>query len=223
MAHFRHRRRLLAACILAAGAVLLSAGLRSSFVSAPGCGSWQHVTWRRAGHRLGATATAPSAPDEQEISDKLDEVLRKKLRDSPGSSDDKENRVSDDESSTAPSRKKKKQVKSKSKSDGKVPGKKSKQIMKRKSLDEILKTTDEDDDRSYLPARRDVYKEVGITRAEVEAYWDRREESAENFWGGIAKYGYVIMILAFVATGFSFYDSNVNPQENYTASMTGDD
>ena len=79
----------------------------------------------------------------------------------------------------------------------------------------MLKSASEDDDKgSYLPAKRDVYKEagraechtvgrdtvpvslclseVGITRQEVERYWKRRDESSKNFVdkfvGGLARW-----------------------------------
>merc|ERR1719410_3075368 len=99
---------------------------------------------------------------------------------------------------------------------------KSRRMVKKKSLDEVLKSA-ADDDRPAGLARRDVYAEVGITQAEVKAYWDRRSESSQNFADRIAFLGYPLTVVLLIAIGFSVYDSIVNPQENVLASMTGND
>mmetsp|Transcript_138668 Transcript_138668/g.345831 ORF Transcript_138668/g.345831 Transcript_138668/m.345831 type:complete len:247 (-) Transcript_138668:50-790(-) len=94
-------------------------------------------------------------------------------------------------------------------------------IMKR-SLDEVLAAANDDSDRpNYLPMKRDVYKEVGITQAEVEAYWDRRDEGSSNYVDKLAGPGYVFLLIAFFVIAWSVWDSIVNPQENVLASMTG--
>jgi len=92
-----------------------------------------------------------------------------------------------------------------------------------KTLDEVLRSTNDDSDRSsYLAPRRDIYKEVGISEAEVEAYWQRREETASNLFDKFAAPGYVAAFVVAIWVGNSVYDSIANPNtEPVLASLTG--
>ncbi|CAL1164394.1 unnamed protein product [Cladocopium goreaui] len=119
-----------------------------------------------------AAAAERTVAEDKEISDKLDEVLRKKLKNEDGT---------EKSGLSESARKAVDKVAGVKRRQLKAPKKKSRSIVK-KSLDEVLKSASEDDDKgNYLPAKRDVYKEVGITRTEVERYWKRRDESSKNF------------------------------------------
>ncbi|CAE7681424.1 unnamed protein product, partial [Symbiodinium pilosum] len=103
----------------------------------------------------------------------------------------------------------------------KAPKKKSRSIVK-KSLDEVLKSASDEDERpNFLPAKRDVYKEVGITRQEVERYWKRRDEASKNFVDKFVGPYFIIYPILIIIILYLIYDSIVNPQEFVTASPTG--
>eukprot|EP00930_Biecheleria_cincta_P050020 TRINITY_DN35208_c0_g1_i1.p1 TRINITY_DN35208_c0_g1~~TRINITY_DN35208_c0_g1_i1.p1 ORF type:complete len:232 (-),score=49.06 TRINITY_DN35208_c0_g1_i1:125-787(-) len=185
--------------------------LSANFVCGPRPG-WTSLS--STGHLQKRAAT------EQEVSDKLDEVLKKKLKgasarfeaDSDALKADSGN---DEKAEMMASRKQK---------ESKALAKSKKRGLTRKNLDEVLASAnDEEAERpSFLPARRDVYKEVGITRAEVENYYTRREEAAGQFWSkNVTAPGIVIGILLFLAATAVFIESAINPQEEYTTSMVG--
>jgi len=169
-----------------------------------------------------AAAAARTAAEDQEITDKLDDVLREKL--AAKGKKEAASELSDSarkavEAATGGGKKKEKSKESKK---ANKPKAKSRKIVK--SLDEVLKSAADESDRpNYLPARRDVYKEVGITQAEVEAYWERRDESSQSFVDKFLFLAYPIGALVFIAILVSVYDSVVNPQEEILASMTGTD
>mmetsp|Transcript_10810 Transcript_10810/g.23836 ORF Transcript_10810/g.23836 Transcript_10810/m.23836 type:complete len:200 (-) Transcript_10810:8-607(-) len=159
-----------------------------------------------------AAAAERTVAEDKEISDKLDEVLRKKLKNEDGT---------EKSGLSESARKAVDKVAGVKRRQLKAPKKKSRSIVK-KSLDEVLKSASEDDDKgNYLPAKRDVYKEVGITRTEVERYWKRRDESSKNFVDKFVGPYYVIFPILLLIVAYLIYDSFVNPQEFVTASMTG--
>ncbi|CAK9065854.1 unnamed protein product [Durusdinium trenchii] len=160
-----------------------------------------------------AVAAERTVAEEKEIADKLDEVLRKKLKDT----DAKDEKSTLSESAQRAVDK----VSGVKRRELKAPKKRSRSIVK-KSLDEVLKSASEEDEKgSYLPAKRDVYKEVGITRQEVERYWKRQEESNKNFTDKFVGPFYVVFPILILIVLYLVYDSIVNPQEFVTASMTG--
>uniref|UniRef100_A0A7S4QFH7 Uncharacterized protein n=1 Tax=Alexandrium monilatum TaxID=311494 RepID=A0A7S4QFH7_9DINO len=228
----RRARPIGALALLAAGAAAASGLLGvEAFVALP---PGRAAPPRRGAARVAAAASPPArtAAEEQEIADRLDDVLRERLSKKDGQTrgeGETQGELSPwaqraaDAASGAP-KVEKKAAKKKKAGGGAAKKKKqekSKKIVK-KSLDEVLKAASDDSDRpNYLPARRDVYKEVGITQAEVEAYWERRDESSQSFIDKFLFLAYPIAFFAAVAIGFSVYDSTVNPQTEYTASMTG--
>jgi hypothetical protein len=159
--------------------------------------------------------------EEEEITDKLDSILKKKTN---KLSDSAKKAIAKSVGGDAPESNKKTKGSSTSRQITKSSQKKgaSRKMVKRRSLDEVLKSA-ADDDRPKGLARRDVYEEVGITQAEVKAYWDRRAENAQNFTDRIAFLGYPLTFVIFIAIGYSVYDSIVAPQETVLASMTGTD
>uniref|UniRef100_A0A7S4QD76 Uncharacterized protein n=1 Tax=Alexandrium monilatum TaxID=311494 RepID=A0A7S4QD76_9DINO len=204
---------------LAAGAAAASGLLGAdTFIALPhGCAAPS----RRGAVRVAVAASPPArtAAEEQEITDKLDDVLREKLSTKEQGELSPWAQRAVDAASGAP--KEEKKAAKKKKAERGAAKKKSRKIVK-KSLDEVLKAASDDSDRpNYLPARRDVYKEVGITQAEVDAYWERRDESSQSFIDKFLFLAYPVALFAAVAIGFSVYDSTVNPQTEYTASMTG--
>jgi len=173
-----------------------------------------------AGTAVAAAPPTRTAAEEQEIADKLDDVLRDKFgakEEKPELSPWAQRAV---DAATGKGEDKDQEAKRDEKAKRKPAKSKSRKIIK--SLDEVLKSANDESDRpSYLPARRDVYKEVGITQAEVEAYWQRRDESSQSFVDKFLFLAYPIALFVFIAICFSVYDSIVNPQTEYTASMTG--
>lgn len=102
---------------------------------------------------------------------------------------------------------------------------KTKAIVKR-TLDEILKSASDDDDRPSALARRDVYAEVGITSQEVEAYWDRRTEAVSNFFEKASFWGLIFAAVVFFLIVGSVVESIVHPPDQgppVIASMIGTD
>ncbi|CAE7748688.1 unnamed protein product [Symbiodinium sp. CCMP2592] len=172
----------------------------------------------RPATRVAAAAESRTVAEDKEISDKLDEVLKKRGLKKDASPEE------DDASSLSESAQKavdKATGKKLKRRELKAPKKKSRSIVK-KSLDEVLKSASDDDERpNFLPAKRDVYKEVGITRQEVERYWKRRDESSKNFVDKfVGPYFLIIPVLVLIIL-YLIYDSYANPQEFVTASMTG--
>ena len=164
--------------------------------------------------RFVAIAAERTVAEDKEISDKLDEVLKKRLKSEDG-------KAEKDDNLSESARKAVDKVAGVKRRQLKAPKKKSRSIVK-KSLDEVLKSaSDEDDKGNYLPAKRDVYKEVGITRQEVERYWKRRDESSKNFTDKFVAPYYFIFPILLLIVAYLIYDSFVNPQEFVTASMTG--
>jgi len=227
-----------ALALLAAGATAAAgllgvgtdrAGLPRQFVAHPP-GRAAPPARRRsgaAGVAVSASPPARTAEEEQEIAEKLDDVLREKLaaKDSGTPSRDEGSKELSpwaqravEAASGGKTEARGKKARPKKAKGGEA--RKSRKIVK--SLDEVLKSASDESDRpSYLPARRDVYKEVGITQAEVDAYWERRDESSQSFVDKFLVLAYPIAFFAAIAIGFSVYDSTVNPQVEYTASMTG--
>ncbi|CAE7836442.1 unnamed protein product, partial [Symbiodinium necroappetens] len=168
--------------------------------------------------RVAAAAESRTVAEDKEISDKLDEVLKKRGLKKDVSPEE------DDASSLSESAKKavdKATGKKLKRRELKAPKKKSRSIVK-KSLDEVLKSASDDDERpNFLPAKRDVYKEVGITRQEVERYWKRRDESSKNFVDKfVGPYFLIIPVLVLIIL-YLIYDSYANPQEFSLLSFFG--
>eukprot|EP00442_Polarella_glacialis_P020566 CAMPEP_0115072292 /NCGR_PEP_ID=MMETSP0227-20121206/14147_1 /TAXON_ID=89957 /ORGANISM="Polarella glacialis, Strain CCMP 1383" /LENGTH=239 /DNA_ID=CAMNT_0002459019 /DNA_START=52 /DNA_END=771 /DNA_ORIENTATION=+ len=227
----RPRRRLSTLCSVAVVVVLALACpiLRATFVAGPRQTRPSSEN-ARSSVRQGAARTS----SEDQVSDaKMEDVLSKKFKrkyeedEDDDLHDDHEDegdsqlsesaqRASDSVTGEGVNREQRRaKAKNAKKGDG------SRQIVKR-SLDEILKSANDESERpSFLPMKRDVYKEVGITREEVEAYYARRDESSSSFVDKIAAPSYVILVLALIALVWNVYDSNVNPQENLTTSMVG--
>eukprot|EP00929_Paragymnodinium_shiwhaense_P022717 TRINITY_DN14436_c0_g1_i1.p1 TRINITY_DN14436_c0_g1~~TRINITY_DN14436_c0_g1_i1.p1 ORF type:complete len:228 (+),score=45.96 TRINITY_DN14436_c0_g1_i1:73-756(+) len=179
------------------------------FVSAPSSKS------PTAGRR-GLVQVAASA-SEVDSDKKVDDVLRSRLSEKgeaadEGAGDDEEDRSW---GSPKPVTRQAKRALAK-----KTP--KSRKIVK-KSLDEVLKAADDDTDRpNWLPARRDVYSEVGITQQEVEQYFSRREETASNFFDKVSVPTYTIFGLSLAAVTYSAIDAFLHPSNDpVTASMVG--
>mmetsp|Transcript_26828 Transcript_26828/g.61865 ORF Transcript_26828/g.61865 Transcript_26828/m.61865 type:complete len:179 (+) Transcript_26828:57-593(+) len=91
-------------------------------------------------------------------------------------------------------------------------------VTRRKTLDEVLAATEPDEDTSGGSlARRDVYEEVGISEAEVAAYWDRREEAASATWDKVNFVAYPIFVILAIILLLSVADTIVNPQPEITS------
>lgn len=222
--HLRHLqcRRTVALALAAAAAVLLNLTVAFISVSAPRSG----VGPRRAPQQRLVNLRGAS-----DVEDKLDRVLAKKLgktTDEPEDDDvdtsSSKAKASKKESGTRAQRREMARKKAAGeelmqddvKEDGEELG------LQKRSLDEVLAATDSDDRKGGSLARRDVYKEVGITQKEVDAYWNRREETATGFTDKIAAWGYPVGFIVFIAVVVSVYDSNVNPNtEPIVASVTG--
>lgn len=186
--------------------------------------------------RVGAAAT------EQDVDDKLEAVLRKKKvgqrKESDGELSDWAKKAAQKVTDELPEEKKKKarqeaaraeidrELKSEAGESAEIVAqsrkKRRRDAMVKRSLDEVLKRSYEDKDRpSYLPAKQDVYKNVGITSTEVDAYWKRRDESSQGFVDRFLGPAYLVLIVVVGLQIWSIYDSNVNPQEYVTSSMVG--
>lgn len=213
-------------CLLA---VLLSAGVLGGCLPSAFRRRCAFVAWRpeeaRPSRYVVVEASSYKASKEGDISGKLDAVLREKL--GGADKDEAESEVLLSESAqkavaaaTGTSFKSKADVTRRKKKKAKDPSK-SREIVK--TLDEVLRSTNDDSDRSsYLAPRRDIYKEVGISEAEVEAYWQRREETASNLFDKFAAPGYVAAFVVAIWVGNSVYDSIANPNtEPVLASLTG--
>mmetsp|Transcript_22557 Transcript_22557/g.52225 ORF Transcript_22557/g.52225 Transcript_22557/m.52225 type:complete len:215 (+) Transcript_22557:44-688(+) len=179
----------------------------------------------RLASRVAAAAESRTVAEDKEVSDKLDQVLRKRGLKKEGAEEEEEEENADQPLSESAQ----KAVDAVDKVTGKklkrrelkAPKKKSRSIVKQ-SLDEVLKSASDEDERpNFLPAKRDVYKEVGITRQEVDRYWKRRDESSKNFVDKFVGPYFLIIPVLLVIILYLVYDSIVNPQENVTASMTG--
>mmetsp|Transcript_51298 Transcript_51298/g.111831 ORF Transcript_51298/g.111831 Transcript_51298/m.111831 type:complete len:240 (-) Transcript_51298:55-774(-) len=199
-------------------ALQLSGVLLGAFVSGPGGLSPRLSSSREPGQALRLRPTGLAASDQD-----LEDVLARKLKNKGNAAaadddddDEEESTLSESaqramEKATGIKRKKKKQ---------KAPEDISKKIVK-KSLDEVLASASDESDRVGTLARRDVYKEVGITQAEVEAYWDRREEASDSFVDKLLAPSYLGFVVVACLLGWSVYDSFQAPQENVLNSMTG--
>jgi hypothetical protein len=100
-----------------------------------------------------------------------------------------------------------------------------KRSMVKKSLDEVLSRSYEDDKKvgsSSAITKRDIYEEVGISQSEVDAYWDRREEVAQQSVDKFLVIGYPVALIAIFLLVQSVIGS-FNVPEDYSAlgSLTG--
>eukprot|EP00933_Yihiella_yeosuensis_P045732 TRINITY_DN41149_c0_g1_i1.p1 TRINITY_DN41149_c0_g1~~TRINITY_DN41149_c0_g1_i1.p1 ORF type:complete len:235 (-),score=24.77 TRINITY_DN41149_c0_g1_i1:549-1253(-) len=226
------RRNTLQSVLIVSAAVLLALRVEDflyAFVSHPS----QHIrpssSWRSSSHKgsTGIAASRTASGDSVVSDDQLESVIKRKMQGNSDAADDED--VPDEaESGLSESAKKaletvrqgtrgqKRQAVKKIKKSGQ-----SKQIVKR-SLDEILKSANDDDERpSYLPAKRDIYKEVGITHTEVESYWKNAGQSSRAVTSKGLTFLYVFGFFALCGLAFNVYDSIVNPQEFVVASPTG--
>ncbi|CAK0805443.1 unnamed protein product [Prorocentrum cordatum] len=198
----------------------------------------------RAPVRPGRQPLVGAAATEQDVDDKLEAVLRKKRVGQRKESDDDisdwARRAAQKVTDQLPEEKEKKarQEAARAEIDRELEReagdsaeivaqsrkKRRRDQLVKKSLDEVLKRSYEDDERpGNLPAKRDVYNDVGITATEVDAYWSRRDESSQGFIDKFLGPAYIVLIVVVGLQIWSIYDSNVNPQEYTVSSMVGRD
>lgn len=156
-----------------------------------------------------------TAAEEKAVSDEMDKVLKRRL--SKGQEEDEleqqatELSTSAREAVDAATGGKEAKAKSEAKVQAEEVARQSGKIVK--SLNEVLASTEEDEPgKLTLRPRQDIYKEMDISRKEVQAYWARREENKESFYGKVQISAvYPLIAIIFPVVLFWVIDDFVHP------------